>query len=73
MAFFTAGVEFITFRTDIAFYGHSNIRVLDNSIDGVINETFTCLITFGIDEFAWNTTIVQPRKFKIENVVSIEL
>ena len=73
MAFFTAGVQFITFRSDIVPYGHSNIRVLDDSVDGVINETFTCLITFGIGEFAWNTTIVQPRKFKIGNVVSIEV
>ena len=68
-------MQFIIFRSDIVPYGHSNVRVLDDSIDGVINETFMCLVTFGIDEFAWNTTIVQPREFifNIEIFVTIQV
>ena len=66
--FHTAGVQFILFRTDIIPYGHSNIMVLDNSVDGVINETFTCRVTVDADEYTWNTTIVQPRKFIFINL-----
>jgi hypothetical protein len=65
--FHTAGVQLILFRSDIVPYGHSNVRVLNNSIAGVINVTITCLVTVGNDEFSWNTTIVQPRKFLFNN------
>ena len=63
VAFHTAGVQFIGFRSDIVPYGHSNVRVLDSSVDDIVNETFTCRVNFESDEFRWNTTIVQPRKF----------
>ena len=60
--FFTAGTEFIFFRsTEFMPYGHSNVLLFNNSIDGVIGETFTCLVTVGSNEYKWNTTIVQPR------------
>ena len=62
--FFTAGTEFIFFRMDEFMpYGHSNVLLFNDSIDGVINETFTCLVTFGVNEYRWNITIVQPRMF----------